>query len=267
MNGFSDKVNFIWSVADLIRDTFKRSKYQDVILPFTVLRRIDCVLQPTKARVLEVNHQLKGSLENLAPQLRRAAGYAFYNTSPYDFERLLSDAPHLAANLRAYINDFSENMREVLEKFDFNNTIGKLDEAGLLFLVMEKFKVIDLQVALSDTCLRGERPIKEKDMSAYGCYVKFVARPGQLETLVELLLQAAAGVEAAPGCELYIINTSPTEAESVWVTEVWRSLEEHDASLSIEGAQELIKQVRPLLAGPPERIEVLPVGGKGLATA
>ncbi len=96
MNGFSDKVNFIWSVADLIRDTFKRSKYQDVILPFTVLRRIDCVLQPTKDRVLEVNHRLKGKLDNLAPQLRRASGYAFYNTSPYDFERLLSDAPNLA---------------------------------------------------------------------------------------------------------------------------------------------------------------------------
>src|SRR2546430_3431692 len=144
MNNFSEKVNFIWSVADLIRDTFKRSKYQDVILPLTVLRRIDCVLQPTKEHVLEVNAKLKGKLENLSPQLCRASGYAFYNTSLYDFERLLSDAPHLAINLRAYINGFSDNMREVLEKFDFNNTITKLEEAGLLFLVMEKFKNIDL---------------------------------------------------------------------------------------------------------------------------
>jgi HsdM N-terminal domain len=144
MNNFSEKVSFIWSVADLIRDTFKRSKYQDVILPLTVLRRIDCVLQPTKEQVLDVNAKLKGKLENLAPQLRKASGYAFYNTSLYDFERLLSDAPHLAANLRAYINGFSDNMREVLEKFDFNNTIAKLEEAGLLFLVMEKFKNIDL---------------------------------------------------------------------------------------------------------------------------
>src|SRR5260370_14284460 len=144
MNNFSEKVNFIWSIADLIRDAFKRSKYQDVILPFTVLRRIDCVLQPTKEQVLAVNAKLKGKLENLAPQLCRASGYAFYNTSRYDFERLLNDAPNLAANLRAYINGFSDNMREVLEKFDFNNTIAKLDEAGLLFLVMEKFKNIDL---------------------------------------------------------------------------------------------------------------------------
>jgi type I restriction enzyme M protein len=144
MNNFSEKVNFIWSVADLIRDTFKRSKYQDVILPLTVLRRIDCVLQPTKERVLEINAKLKGKLDNLAPQLCKASGYAFYNTSMYDFDRLLSDAPHLASNLKAYINGFSDNMREVLEKFDFNNTITRLDEAGLLFLVMEKFKNIDL---------------------------------------------------------------------------------------------------------------------------
>jgi len=144
MLNFGDKVNFIWSIADLIRDTFKRGKYQDVILPLTVLRRIDCVLEPTKPNVLETYTRLKGKLENLAPQLCRASGFAFYNTSPYTFERLLADAPHLAANLRTYITSFSDNMREVLEKFDFENTISKLDEAGLLFLVMERFKNIDL---------------------------------------------------------------------------------------------------------------------------
>jgi type I restriction enzyme M protein len=144
MYNFGEKVGFIWSIADLIRDTFKRSKYQDVILPLTVLRRIDCVLQPTKEEVLKVNARLIGKLENLAPQLCRASGYAFYNTSLYDFDRLLADAPHLAANLRAYINGFSDNMREVLEKFDFGNTITKLNEAGLLFLVLERFKNIDL---------------------------------------------------------------------------------------------------------------------------
>jgi type I restriction enzyme M protein len=144
MNNFGDKVSFIWSVADLLRDSFKRAKYPDVILPLTVLRRLDCVLEPTKAKVLEAHQRLKGKLENLGPQLCRASGFAFYNTSPFTFERLLQDHAHLAANLRAYINGFSENMREVLEKFDFQNTIGKLDEAGLLFLVLERFKNIDL---------------------------------------------------------------------------------------------------------------------------
>src|SRR5712692_3319410 len=123
MNNFSEKVNFIWSVADLIRDSFKRGKYQDVILPLTVLRRIDCVLEPTKAKVFEVNKKLTGKLENRDPQLRKASGFAFYNTSRYDFERLLADAPGLAMNLNAYINGFSENMRDVLEKLNFPDTI------------------------------------------------------------------------------------------------------------------------------------------------
>lgn len=138
-------VSFLWGVADLIRDTFKRGKYQDVILPLTVLRRLDCVLADTKGAVLKRQAQLKGKgLEDPDAQLRRASGFAFYNTSRYDFEKLLADAPHLAANLRNYIAGFSPNMREVLEKFDFDNTISKLDEAGLLFQVLERFRQVDL---------------------------------------------------------------------------------------------------------------------------
>jgi type I restriction enzyme M protein len=140
----SEIVSFLWGVADLIRDTFKRGKYQDVILPLTVLRRLDCVLAAKKVRVLETQARFKGKLANLEPQLRAASGFAFYNTSRYDFEKLLADAPHLAANLRNYIAGFSPNMREVLEKFDFDNTISKLDEAGLLFQVLERFKNVDL---------------------------------------------------------------------------------------------------------------------------
>jgi len=143
-NNFSERANFIWTIANLIRDDFKRSKYQDVILPLTVLRRIDCILAATKPAVLERNAKLKGKLDNLYPQLCDASGFAFYNTSLYDFERLVADAPNLASNLRAYMNDFSNNMREVLEKFDFGNTITKLDEAGLLFKVVERFKEVDL---------------------------------------------------------------------------------------------------------------------------
>ena len=105
----SEIVGFIWGVADLIRDSFKRGKYQDVILPLTVLRRIDCVLAPTKRKVLETRARLKGKLGNLDPQLRKASRFAFYNTSRYDFETLLGDPPNLAANLRNYINGFSPN--------------------------------------------------------------------------------------------------------------------------------------------------------------
>ena len=140
----SEIVSFLWGVADLIRDTFKRGKYQDVILPLTVLRRLDCVLASTKEKVLATQARFTGKLENLDPQLRRASKFAFYNTSRYDFEKLLADAPHLATNLRNYIAGFSPNMREVVEKFDFDNTISKLAEAKLLFQVLERFKRVDL---------------------------------------------------------------------------------------------------------------------------
>ncbi|HVS11091.1 MAG TPA: class I SAM-dependent DNA methyltransferase, partial [Planctomycetota bacterium] len=152
----SEIVSFLWGVADLIRDTFKRGKYQDVILPLTVLRRLDCVLAGTKEKVLGKQAELRGkNLENLDPQLRKIAGFAFYNTSRYDFEKLLADAPHLAANLRNYIAGFSPNMREVLEKFDFDNTISKLDEAGLLFQVLERFKNVDLHPDTIDNPTMG----------------------------------------------------------------------------------------------------------------
>ena len=151
----SEIVSFLWGVADLIRDTFKRGKDQDVILPLTVLRRLDCVLAPTKPKVLETQAKYKGKLENLEPQLRRASGFAFYNTSRYNFEKLLADAPHLAANLRNYIAGFSPNMREVVEKFDFDNTISKLDEGGLLFQVMERFKNVDLHPGKVDNPTMG----------------------------------------------------------------------------------------------------------------
>jgi type I restriction enzyme M protein len=153
---YSEIVSFIWGVADLIRDTFKRGKYQDIILPFTVLRRLDCVLAPTKEKVLEKQAGLSGKgLKDLDAQLRRASGFAFYNTSRYDFDRLTGDAPHLAANLRNYIAGFSPNMREVIEKFDLDNTISKLDEAGLIFKVVERFKNVDLHPDLVDNPTMG----------------------------------------------------------------------------------------------------------------
>lgn len=151
----SEAVSFIWGVADLLRDSFKRGKYQDVILPLTVLRRIDSVLAPTKAKVLETHNRYKDQLDNLDPLLRQASGYAFYNTSRYDFERLVADPPNIAANLRHYIAGFSPNMREVIEKFDFDNTVNKLVEADLLYLVMERFKNVDLSPESIDNHAMG----------------------------------------------------------------------------------------------------------------
>ena len=146
----SEIVSFLLGVANLVRDTFRRGKYQDIILPLTVLRRLDCVLADRKETVLAKQAELRGKkLDNLDAQLRKASGFAFYNTSRYDFDKLLGDAPHLAANLRNYIAGFSPNMREVIERFDFDNTISKLDEAGLLRRQAEEFRGrADLPAAL-----------------------------------------------------------------------------------------------------------------------
>ncbi len=149
-------VGFIWGIADLIRDTFKRGKYQDVILPLTVLRRLDCVLEPTKENVLQRQAELRGrGLENLHRQLCDASGFEFYNTSSYDFDKLIDDPPDVASNLRNYIAGFSQNMREVLERFDFDNTISKLDESGLLFQVLEQFGSVDLHPDTIDNATMG----------------------------------------------------------------------------------------------------------------
>jgi type I restriction enzyme M protein len=145
MSDFQGKVNFIWSVADeILRDDFKRSKYPDVILPFTVLRRVDCVLEPTKDRVLERYQDLKGRLDNLQGPLSRVSGHFFYNVSPFTFSRLLEDPKNVGKNLRAYVNGFSEEMREVLERFKIRNTIDQLEEKDLLFQTVQKFASIDL---------------------------------------------------------------------------------------------------------------------------
>jgi type I restriction enzyme M protein len=135
---------FIWSVADLLRGDYKQSEYGKVILPLTVIRRLDCVLAPTKGKVLRRRQQLAEKIDNLEPVLRAEARQQFYNVSPLDFRRLLDDPNHLADNLRSYILGFSSAARDVIEKFDFDGQITRLDRANLLFLVLSRFADIDL---------------------------------------------------------------------------------------------------------------------------
>jgi type I restriction enzyme M protein len=137
-------VNFIWGIANLLRDDFKRAKYQDVILPLTVLRRLDCALEKTKPNVLKKYEQYKGKLEDTDGILKQASGYSFYNTSQYDFKKLLDDPKNIEKNLRLYINAYSPSMREIIEKFKFGTQIDALEEANLTFQVIEQFSTIDL---------------------------------------------------------------------------------------------------------------------------
>ncbi|MHB1247831.1 MAG: type I restriction-modification system subunit M [Polaromonas sp.] len=136
--------SFIWSVADLLRGDYKQSEYGKVILPFTVLRRLDCVLEATKPAVLaEYAKQQKAGL-NPEPFLLRKAVQSFYNTSPLDMKKLMGDQDHIGENLYAYIQAFSPAVRDIFERFDFYTQVDRLAKAKLLYQVTEKFSNIGL---------------------------------------------------------------------------------------------------------------------------
>ncbi len=135
---------FIWSVADLLRGDYKQSEYGKVVLPLTVIRRLDCVLEPTKHAVLEKHMQLAGRIENIEPVLQAVAGEQFYNTSPLTFTKLLDDPNTIADSLQLYIGGFSPGAKDVIDKFDFGIQIDRLRRANVLYQVVGKFAEIDL---------------------------------------------------------------------------------------------------------------------------
>lgn len=145
MNNFGEKVSFIWSVADLLRGPYRPNQYKDVMLPMTVLRRLDCVLEPTKEKVAAKLESLEGGkVKNVDPLLCRVTGVPFFNTSRYTFEKLKGEPDNIAANLTDYIKGFSTRARDIIEHFGFEEHIGKLDKADRLFLLVSKFCEIDL---------------------------------------------------------------------------------------------------------------------------
>jgi type I restriction enzyme M protein len=147
--------SFIWSVADLLRGDFKQSEYGRVILPFTVLRRLDCVLEPTKAAVLAEKAKRDAAGINPEPFLLKKSRTLFYNTSPLDMQKLLGDQDNIAENLFSYIQSFSEAVRDIFECFDFHTQVERLQRAGLLYLVTEKFAGIDLHPDVVDNSDMG----------------------------------------------------------------------------------------------------------------
>ena len=136
--------SFIWSVADLLRGDYKQSEYGKVILPFTVLRRLDCVLEATKPAVLAEKEKRGQAGLNPEPFLLKVCGQHFYNTSPLDLKKLMGDQDHIGENLRAYMQAFSHAVRDIFESFEFHTQIDKLAKSGLLYMVTEKFVNIDL---------------------------------------------------------------------------------------------------------------------------
>jgi len=147
--------SFIWSVADLLRGDYKQSEYGRVILPFTILRRLDCVLEASKPAVLaEFDAKTKAGL-NPDPFLLRKAGQSFYNTSPLDLVKLRGDQDHIRQNLYAYVQAFSPAAKDIFERFDFFTQIERLAKANLLYLVTEKFANIDLHPEAVDNAGMG----------------------------------------------------------------------------------------------------------------
>ena len=145
MKNFRETANFIWSIADLLRGDYKQSDYGKVILPLTVLRRLDCVLDTTKTEVLKKYEQVKTmSIQNIDPILNKVAGYNFHNSSKFTFDKLIADPNNIAANLIEYINGFSADAREIIEQFEFENQITRMDNNNLLFMIVKRFQEIDL---------------------------------------------------------------------------------------------------------------------------
>lgn len=137
--------DLIWKNAELLRGAFKENEYRKVILPFTVLRRLDCVLAPTRDKVLAKYSSIKDKGYDLDKFLTTASGFAFYNTSPFTLPGLLSDPDHIRDNLEACINGFSANVRRIFEKFGFMQIVDKLAEKQRLYLVTQRFAETDLR--------------------------------------------------------------------------------------------------------------------------
>lgn len=144
MTNFQDKANLIWSIADILRGGWKQHEYQDVILPLVVIKRLDLLLASTKKDVLEQYNELSGEINDLDPLLKATAGVGFYNISEYDFEKLLEDPSGIAQNFRDYLSKFSENITDIIEKFDFDRQLDRLEGGNLLFEIIKIINKVDL---------------------------------------------------------------------------------------------------------------------------
>lgn len=150
-------INFIWSIADdVLRGVYSRGKYRDLILPFTVLRRLDALLEPTKDKVLEMHEKLNAmKIDNQAPQLRKVSGYVFYNTSKFTFKKLLNEPGNIRQNLETYLDGFSSDVQDIISKFKLRNQLETMEEGNITFPLIEKF--------CSSTINLSPKPITDKE--------------------------------------------------------------------------------------------------------
>ena len=148
----SAEVNFIWSIANKLRGTYQSDKYKDVIIPMVIIRRFECALAPTKAKVVEM---FKANPNYPAKAMYRLSGFQFYNTSEFDLAELVNDSDHLAANFKAYIQGFSVNIQDIIRSLDFDKQIDKMDKNNRLLSVVKAFSELDLNPITIDNVRMG----------------------------------------------------------------------------------------------------------------
>lgn len=154
MEKFNQKAQMIWNIADILRGGWKQHEYQDVILPLVVLKRLDSLLSPTKEKILRQYNEYNGKV-NVDPILKNVSGVGFYNASSYNFEKLTEEPSHIAQNFKHYLNGYSENIRDIFEKFDFGKQLERLEGGNLLFLVIQELNKVDLHPETVDNHQMG----------------------------------------------------------------------------------------------------------------
>lgn len=231
---------FIWSVADLLRGDYKQSEYGKVILPFTVLRRLDCVLECTKDAVLAEYAAKQQAGINPEPFLLRKAGQSFYNSSPLDMKKLMGDQDHIRENLYAYIQGFSAAVRDIFERFEFYAQLDRLGKAGLLYQVTERFAQVDLhpdKVSNSQMGLVFEELIRKfAEISNETAGEHFTPRE-VIRLMVNLLFIEDEEILSKPGVVRTIYD--PTAGTGGMLSVAGEYLEEHnpEARLTMFGQE------------------------------
>lgn len=243
MENFSNSVSFIWSIADILRGSFKQSEYGRVILPFTVLRRLDCVLEGTKDIVLAKLKQLPESADLLMREtmLNMAAGQNFHNTSPYTFQKLLDDPDNIATNLNHLINGFSDDAREIfIDRFKLPEQIARLDKDNLLYMVVGRFAQTDLHPEAVSNLQMGYmfeeliRRFSEQSNETAGEH--FTPRE-VIRLMVDLLFNEDADVLTKPGIIRKIYDPACGTGGMLSVAEEYLRELNPDAHLEVYGQE------------------------------
>ena len=200
----SAEVNFIWAIANRLRGPYKSENYKDVIIPMTILRRFECALAPTKAKVVE---QFGKNPNYPERAMQHLSGYQFYNTSRFDLAELCNDSAHIAANLQAYINGFSSNVSGIFNGLNFSSEIAKMDKANRLYTVVKAFSELDLDPKTIDGMKMGyifEELIRKFSENA-DAGDHYTGRD-IIKTMVAILLSEGSDDLLQPGREVTILD-------------------------------------------------------------